>query len=325
MRRLAGAALLAFALACSRAEELPHATRLLDAPIVTGEMLPGRDGANVNGPSLIRVPDWVPGRLGRYYLYFAHHRGTYIRLAVADSPAGPWKLHEGGVLRVDQTACDHQDGILVPAHIGSPDVHVDAEAREIRMYFHCPARFAAEQPRQRRRQTSFVARSPDGLNFTAGAEPLGRPYLRAFRRGDAWYALANDGYVYRSADGLGGFERGGQLLERRVRHVAVAPDGDALRVFFSRIGDAPERILFARVDLRGDWMRWSAGPETPVLEPERSWEGGELPIERSRPGSVSQPVRQLRDPAFFEDGGASYLLYSVAGERGIGIAKLDWK
>ncbi|TGP23371.1 hypothetical protein, partial [Mesorhizobium sp. M1D.F.Ca.ET.234.01.1.1] len=53
-------------------------------PIITPGMLPGDDGANINGPSLIRVPDWLPGRLGAYYLYFAHHTGTYIRLAFAD-------------------------------------------------------------------------------------------------------------------------------------------------------------------------------------------------------------------------------------------------
>ena len=41
-------------------------------------------GGNVNGPSLVRAPSWVPEPLGRYYLYFAHHRGTFIRLAYAD-------------------------------------------------------------------------------------------------------------------------------------------------------------------------------------------------------------------------------------------------
>ena len=38
-------------------------------------------GDNINGPSLIRVPNWVEGRLSRYYLYFADHKGAYIRLA----------------------------------------------------------------------------------------------------------------------------------------------------------------------------------------------------------------------------------------------------
>jgi hypothetical protein len=48
-----------------------------------------RMGSNINGPSLIRVPDWVPDPLGRYYLYFAHHHGTYIFHSNAgDCPEG---------------------------------------------------------------------------------------------------------------------------------------------------------------------------------------------------------------------------------------------
>jgi hypothetical protein len=66
--------------------------RLPGNPIIRPEMLPGSDGDNINGPSLIRVPSWVPEPLGRYYLYFAHHNGKYIRLAYADHLEGPWKF-----------------------------------------------------------------------------------------------------------------------------------------------------------------------------------------------------------------------------------------
>jgi hypothetical protein len=76
-------------------------------------------GENINGPSVIRVPDWIEGRLGRYYMYFAHHGGKHIRLAYADDPAGPWTVYEPGSLRLEQA----QD--LIHAHIASPDVHVD--------------------------------------------------------------------------------------------------------------------------------------------------------------------------------------------------------
>ena len=43
---------------------------------------------------------------------------------------------------------------------------------------------------------------------------------------------------------------------------------------------------------------------------------------RSRGGAISIPVNQLRDPAIFEEDGRVYLLYSVAGERGIGLAEV---
>ena len=49
--------------------------RLLDAPII-GPALHPSIGENIQGPSLIRVPEWVESPLGRYYLYFADHKGA---------------------------------------------------------------------------------------------------------------------------------------------------------------------------------------------------------------------------------------------------------
>src|SRR5690242_6526021 len=60
-------------------------------------------GDNVNGPAIVRIPAWVQHPLGRYYLYFAHHKGRHIRLAYADSMHGPWKIYEPGVLNVQET------------------------------------------------------------------------------------------------------------------------------------------------------------------------------------------------------------------------------
>ena len=76
----------------------------------------------------IRVPDWIEQPLGRYYLYFAHHDGRYIRLAYADDVHGPWQTHEPGVLPLEAS---HFGG-----HIASPDAHVDEERRRIRLYYH---------------------------------------------------------------------------------------------------------------------------------------------------------------------------------------------
>src|SRR5262249_17714167 len=72
-------------------------TRLAQQPIIRPHM-DDRMGDNINGPSLIRVPDWVEKPLGRYYLYFAHHDGRYIRLAYSDDLLGPWTMHRKGAL-----------------------------------------------------------------------------------------------------------------------------------------------------------------------------------------------------------------------------------
>src|SRR6266542_5551583 len=76
--------------------------RFKDNPILHGKLkgLEGAPGRNINGPSLLRVPAWVENPLGKYYLYFAHHSGDYIRLAYADRLEGPWTVHEPGALHL---------------------------------------------------------------------------------------------------------------------------------------------------------------------------------------------------------------------------------
>src|SRR3954449_2577217 len=73
------------------------AVRLTQNPLITVASAPSL-GDNVNGPSIVRVPSWIPHPLGRYYAYFGHHKGQYIRLAYADAIGGPWKIYEPGVV-----------------------------------------------------------------------------------------------------------------------------------------------------------------------------------------------------------------------------------
>ena len=49
------------------------------------------------------MPDWLPNKMGNYYLYFADHKGLYIRLAYADSIIGPWQIHEPGSLQIEES------------------------------------------------------------------------------------------------------------------------------------------------------------------------------------------------------------------------------
>ena len=113
--------------------------RLAGNPIVTENMLPGDEGQSINGPSLIHVPEWVKNPLGKYYLYFAHHTGKYIRLAYADRIEGPWKIHPGGVLQLAEQT-------VLSGHLASPDAIVDRDAKRIVLYFHGkPAGMAAKR------------------------------------------------------------------------------------------------------------------------------------------------------------------------------------
>ena len=283
--------------------------RFAENPIIR----PGMDermGLNINGPSLIRAPDWLPNPLGRYYLYFAAHSGRYIRLAYADRLEGPWTVHPPGALQIEETPFTH--------HIASPDVHVDEGGRRIIMYYHgcggVPAGYHSQVER--------VAVSRDGLRFVSRDEILGKFYWRVFFRQGWTTALTMPGTFYRSRDALTGFQEGPTRFTEHMRHSAVMLDGDVLSVFFSNAGDRPERILLSTIRLTPDWTRWRESAPQILLEPETPYEGADLPLEASRRGAAPGRVRQLRDPCIYREGGRTYLLYAVAGESGIALAEL---
>jgi hypothetical protein len=193
-------------------------------------------------------------------------------------------------------------------------VHVDDERRQIVMYVH---------GRDVDRQVTRVATSQDGLHFEGRPEILGRPYFRAFEHQGWTYALAMPGFLYRSRDGLTAFEAGPRLFNPDMRHSALLKRDQTLFVFYTQRGDAPERIYVSMIDLSGPWTAWRESQPVEVLRPERPWEGADLPLEPSEAGSINVPVNQLRDPAIFEEDGRVYLLYSVAGERAIALARVE--
>lgn len=346
-RRHATASLIGVALLPGTALAAPptyRVRRLVDRPIVTPGM-DARMGSDIEGPSLIRAPDWLPNRLGRYYLYFADHKGDYIRLAYADRLEGPWKIHAPGSLQLAQSGfptvrppdppdlAERQaragtanrapesmkavptryDDATIP-HIASPDVHIDEKARRIVMYYHGLESFGEQRTR--------LAYSSDGITFTPTSDLIEAAYLRVFNHSGFVYGLSMPGMVARSRDGRTGWERGPRLFASDQRHCAVLVRGNTLHIFWTRVGDAPERIYASTIDLAADWKTWKPSDPVEVIRPERDWEGANLPVAPSYRSAVFEPVNQLRDPAIYEEGGRIYLAYAVKGEAGIGIAEL---
>ncbi len=322
-----------------RSQSGVRVTRLLDRSIVGPDAHPSI-GVNIQGPSLIRVPAWIEQPLGRYYLYFADHKGSYIRLAYADCLTVPWTIHapgslhlrDSGFLTAPPKVTEEQRALfearaasmrlshdilseISTPHIASPDVHVDSANRRIVMYFHGLEDVGT--------QVTRVATSPDGLNFKAHPEILGRSYLRVFAHDGVTYGLAMPGTLYRSVDGRHDFEVGPTLFNPNMRHAALLKRGDRLWVFWTQVGDAPESILLSLIDLSGDWREWRDRPLGTVLRPERDWEGAAAPCVPSVRSTAYGQVNQLRDPAIFEEDGRVFLLYAVAGESGIAIAEID--
>lgn len=309
-------------------------TRLNDGPILRPDMMPKDDGewsGDLNFPSVVRVPDWVEKPLGKYYLYFSAHHGSYIRLAYADQIKGPWKVYEPGTLRLAQVESVNgaERTSAGPAgeggerHVASPDVHVDDEHKQIRMYFHYWL--------PKLGHSSSVAFSADGLHFEPRPGAIAGPYLRVFPREGAYLAIDDQGQLLRSADGIEAFKSVSQAVRQvatdarqkaSFRHGAVLLDGDVLSVYFTRVGDTPERILLTRLKLTKDSADWQATAPVIVLEPERDYEGARADVVPSTIKGQTN-VRQLRDPYPFREDGRTYLFYAVAGETGIAVAAVD--
>ena len=316
-----------------------NARRLPGNPIITANT-PGADPAmatNINGPSLIRVPEWVENPLGKYYLYFAHHHGKHIRLAYADHLDGPWQIHTPGVL--------HLDNSRFVDHIASPDAYVDHERQQIRLYYHGMLTLqerAQVQPEidefMFTAQRSRVAVSDDGLNFREWPEIVAFAYLRVFDFRGMVYGITMPGLLYRSPDGFGEFERGPLLFgddanreahffppgQPSIRHLAVWLGPYDPRIFYSRAGDTPECIMCTSIyTSSADWHWWRASFTDTILLPNEVYEGADLPLRPSTRGSDLVRVRELRDPAIYIEDGRTYLLYTIAGEQGIAIAELS--
>ncbi len=228
-------------------------------------------------------------------------------MAYAESLERLWIIYAPGVLQKAQTVCTN--------HIASPDVNVDDTKQEIRMYFR------GQMPTS---QLSFLAQRR--INFHTRNTAAG---IRVFRGiPEQGLVLHGDvaGRVYRSKDGVPPFEEGPERIQK-VRHSAAKVDGDALWPFYSKIGDAPELIEVVLIDLTRDWQQWTAAMSSPqvVLKPELDYESVNIPIAPSNSGKAENAEHALRDPGIFEEDGLAYLIYSVAGERGLGISELLFK
>jgi hypothetical protein len=357
-----------------------EAVRLNGAnPIITESMFAAfgstTDGANIDGPSIIRVPDWIspsnrPAATANYYLYFANHEGTYIRMAWAAELEGPWTLFNVGKNNTESVGQGVLDlnlggnntisignGIVIKSHVASPDVHVDDINQQIVMYFHCRVDVNGTKLNQK----SLVATSADGLNFNMpveGGQPghgimpviLGESYFRVFSYAGGLYALSGGGNVYQAPNATepwsppAGFDFRNELWTRfgsqspfqrdldsaglrrlAVRHTAVRVVGDTLEVFYTRKGDAPERVFYSTIDLSvGSPAKWDPTyPPVEILRPEEIWEGVNDPLTASIDGMAPENVNQLRDPALYEENGQLYLFYTGRGEDAIGLVRLD--
>ena len=245
-------------------------------PIITEAMFDSlgattQESYNINGPSVIRVPDWIasenrPDPNAAYYMYFAHHAGNYIRMAWAMNIEGPWHLYQvgSGVDLGDRGVLDLGsddeinigNSITIYDHVASPDVFVDDNNQRIVMYFHGPTRVNGGNISQK----SLVATSSYGLDFTGNIEPvrLGRFYFRVFEYKGNLYATSNSGYLFKALDPNDpwtpptGFDFKEDLWAMRSDSPFQNDIDDAN---FADIPDEPLRVRHSTVRLVGDTLQ----------------------------------------------------------------------
>ncbi|ALJ05486.1 hypothetical protein APS56_10310 [Pseudalgibacter alginicilyticus] len=314
------------------------------------------DGENINGPSIIRVPDWIlptnrAHPTAQYYLYFAHHSGDYIRMAWAANIEGPYTLYDDSATPGDRGVLDNNEADIILSesspnlyieenHLASPDVVVDDANQRIIMYFHSGSSYYVNGVEQND-QVTWVSTSPYGLEFYDGIQPvqLGSSYFRVFEYNGDLFAFDNGAKTNKALDGANpwaipsGHDFTSQLWDRasvnafgedipvpsgdlRVRHTGVHVAGDQLQVFYSRRGEFQERIQMSTIDMTADWESWN--PTYPPID-----------ILAPNPGweggehtldnsktSAGIDVNQLRDPDVFED--ADGQLYVIYTGNGEG-------
>jgi hypothetical protein len=306
-------------------------------------------GTNIQGPSLIRTPDWLPNSLGKYYLYFADHKGDHIKMAYSDELLGEWKIHSGGTLQLSQSRFltkspemptdfnpkkvsvgeldgynphpnqseyipTRLDDMMIP-HIASPDVHIDETKQQIVMFYHGLEKFGTQSTR--------VATSHDGINFNSENKIIGRPYFRKFIYRNTSYGMSMPGVFYKNTGKIDDYIKVTSLFSHKIRHSSLLVRNDTLYVFYSQVGDTPERIYLSTIHLSDNIKKWKESDPIELIRPTLDWEGVDLPLQHSSRSAISIPVNQLRDPAVFRDSADIYLLYTVQGERGIGISHIE--
>ncbi len=242
-------------------------------------------------------------------------------MCYTDNLHSEWSHWEGGVIGLDNMNDAHH-------HMASPEVYINSKDRLIYLYFHAPSHSKNEQ-------WSFLALSQDGIHFDKVIDrPLAPFYMRVFHYSDCMYGVVKGGGLWKSKTGLDEFELVTNLFNPllkeevwhnysgAVRHVGLYLNKSILHIFFSRIGDKPERILHTSIDLDSSQDKdWKVGRYTEIIKPKERYEGADFLLKKSSAGAAHEPENALRDPYIMYEQKKFYLFYSVAGEQGIALSQ----
>ena len=341
---------------------LNNAKPIIDKVLFEQNGIPS-DGEDINGPCVIRLPEWLPIEkrvhpTAKYYLYFGHHHGAYIRMAWAENLNGKWTLYNA-----DSTVLPLKRGVLglynkkngknitpgnnieISSHIASPVVLIDNIKKQFILFFHGQTKLISETKNDQR---TFVCYSNNGVDFQKNISPvmLGGSYFAPFIYKNQWYSFSNGG-LFHEAPKIKGFDETPGVFDYskilwttrhnffekaitetgnsnfRVRHLTTFLEKNILHIFFSSSHDTPERIYYTKCNLNGESNTWTAQSFRCIFQAREVWEGGNLTPKPSEGGAAKSMLNEVRDPYIFKDNdGKIYLFYCAGGERGIGMAQV---
>ena len=267
--------------------------------------------ATVNGPIVIRAQH--PSELkGRIVLITSNHKTSHHPIRMFLAPQG-WtttslsrsildSLDSSGELdfwtEVTPQISIEAIGACEEKAIHSPDILYSPQENLYYMHAHL------HRCKQHGKQPTAVFTSPDLLhwNISNVADPFVANnlfYARLFHYKGQLYGIAKSQET--STGSMVLFESTSfrsdykviHKLAQGVRHVGLHRKQDTLFIFFTLIGDEPERIFLSTIDLTQPPSKWELRPGPEIMKPPNT----NSPLKISKPGAAPcHHVQELRDP-----------------------------
>ena len=278
----------------------------------------------INGPVCFKVPNWIKKPLGKYYLIFSDHRGSFLRLAYTNNLNSKWSISKNKILDVKDFKKIFYD------HVASPEIYIDQRKKKICLYFHSRSR------KHGREQMTFVAISNNGIDYKIkNKKPIAPFYFRIFKHKSEFYGLSKGGDLLKSKNKFSKFKYVKNIFDKygdkyhnkngSIRHLCLVYKQKYLEIFYSKIGDKPERIFQSILHFSDNKYEWSISTTKEVLRPTKIFEGSNIKVKRSNSGAAIKNENDVRDPYILNDNNKYLLFYSVKGEKGIALAELIYE
>lgn len=294
----------------------------------------------MNTPMPIWIKPWMSrgSRLFDGYsiaVYYSSHERNELSVLGFETSTGMWNTLKTSLSFDTYKGC---------TSLHSPSIYASNSEKRFYMYLHghgCP--YSKSQSNSPWSQPTLMYTSEDGFQWNhVQQKNLFYSSTSVYFYSSTPVYNSRDGYFYivsringekgvvlhRSTSLFGPFEQGPQL-GLGLRHFDLMLVEGIMFIFYSMIGDHPERVLLASIDttFTANWTDWKLLPGPRILKPEYWYEHGNELIGPTNEG-IARIRHKVRDPRFLPDLESNskhisgLLFYSVQGEKGIAMARV---